>query len=68
MPNRVGTNDGVTFCGSSVIVDPAGKILAAASPDREELIEGEIVEQVLSDVRNRVTAFAHRRADLYKVS
>ena len=63
--NRVGTDDGVTFCGSSVIVDPAGKILASASSDREELIEGEISEAVIADVRNRVRIFEHRRADLY---
>lgn len=63
--NRVGTDDGVTFCGSSVIVDPSGSILAAASVDREELIEAEISEQVISEVRNRLTVFAHRRAELY---
>src|SRR5256714_12524443 len=28
--NRVGTDDGVTFCGSSLIVDPSGKVLASA--------------------------------------
>src|SRR5438309_5190513 len=65
--NRVGTDDGVTFCGSSVIVDPSGKILAAASPDREELIRAEISEAVLADVRNRVRVFDHRRAELYKL-
>ena len=66
--NRVGTDDGVTFCGSSVIVDPSGKIVAAASPDREELIEAEISEQIISDVRSRVTVFEHRRKDLYKLN
>jgi predicted amidohydrolase len=65
--NRVGTDDGVTFCGSSVIVDPSGAILAAASPGREELIEADISEQVIADVRGRVTVFAHRRADLYNI-
>jgi omega-amidase len=66
--NRVGTDEGVTLCGSSVIVDPAGKVLAAASPDREELIHGEISGQVIADVRNRVPAFAHRRGELYKLN
>ena len=63
--NRIGTDDGVTFCGSSVIVDPSGKILAAASPDCEELIYAEVSEQVIADVRDHVTVFAHRRNDLY---
>ena len=66
--NRVGTDDGVTFCGGSLIVDPSGEILAAASPDREELIEAEISEQAIADVRSRVTVFAHRRPELYKLS
>src|SRR3984893_14611485 len=66
--NRVGTDEGVTLCGSSVIVDPAGKVLAAASPDREELIDGEISGPVIADVRNRVPAFAHRRGELYKLN
>jgi predicted amidohydrolase len=66
--NRVGTDDGVTFCGSSLIIDPSGAILAAASPDREELIEAEISEQLVADVRARVSVFAHRRAELYKMT
>ena len=66
--NRVGTDDGVTFCGSSLIVDPSGAILAAASPDRAELIGAEISEQVIADVRNRVRVFAHRRPELYKMN
>ena len=63
--NRVGTDDGVTFCGSSVIVDPSGAILAASSPDREEIIYGEISNETIDLVRSRVAAFQHRRPDLY---
>jgi omega-amidase len=66
--NRVGTDDGVTFCGCSVIVDPYGAILAAASADREELIYAEISEEVIADVRKRIAVFAHRRAELYETS
>jgi predicted amidohydrolase len=66
--NRVGTDDDVTFCGSSVIVDPSGAILAAASADREELIQADISEQVIANVRDRVPVFAHRRGELYRIS
>jgi omega-amidase len=66
--NRVGTDDGVRFCGSSLIVDPSGKIVVAASPDREELIEAEIAEQTISDARNRVRVFDHRRSELYEMT
>jgi predicted amidohydrolase len=63
--NRVGIDDGVTFCGSSVIVDPSGAVLAAAPADREEIIYGEISNEVVDLVRSRVAVFQHRRTDLY---
>jgi omega-amidase len=66
--NRVGTDDGVTFCGSSVIVDPYGAILAAASADREEVIFAEISEEVITDVRKRIPVFGHRRGELYRTN
>ena len=65
LANRVGTDDGVTFCGTSAIIDPYGVILAGASADREELIMAEISEEVLKSVRDRMRVFEHRRDDLY---
>ncbi|MEP7015802.1 MAG: nitrilase-related carbon-nitrogen hydrolase [Verrucomicrobiota bacterium] len=65
LANRVGTDDGVTFCGTSAIIDPYGVIVAAASADREELIQAEISIEVIDSVRQRMPAFAHRRPDLY---
>src|SRR5256885_3147683 len=64
--NRVGSDDGVTFCGTSVIIDPYGVIVAAASADREELIQAEISQDVIDAVRARMAVFDHRRQDLYK--
>ncbi len=68
LANRVGTDDGVTFCGTSVIVDPYGAILAAASADREELIYAEISKEVITNVRERIAVFDHRRTELYETS
>jgi omega-amidase len=65
LANRVGTDDGVTFCGTSAIIDPYGAIVAAASVDREEFIQAEISEDVINSVRNRMRVFDHRRGDLY---
>jgi predicted amidohydrolase len=65
LANRVGTDDGVTLCGSSAIIDPYGVILAAASADREELIQAEISDEVLQSVRGRMKLFEHRRTHLY---
>jgi omega-amidase len=65
LANRVGTDDGVTFCGTSAIIDPYGVIVAAASADREELIRAEISAEVINSVRKRMAVFEHRRPDLY---
>lgn len=66
LANRVGTDDGVTFCGASAVIDPYGAIVAAASTDREELLQAEISEEVIASVRNRMAVFDHRRKDLYR--
>jgi predicted amidohydrolase len=65
LANRVGTDGGVTLCGSSAILDPYGTILAAAPPDREALIDADINGETLDLVRSQMKVFEHRRADLY---
>lgn len=65
LANRVGTDDGVTLCGSSAIIDPYGAVLAGASADREELLLAELSEDNLRFVRDRMKVFEHRRRDLY---
>jgi predicted amidohydrolase len=65
LANRVGVDGGVTLCGTSVIIDPYGVILAAASVDREEIIYADISNEVVDLVRDRMRVFEHRRADLY---
>jgi omega-amidase len=64
--NRVGTDDGVTLCGSSIIVDPHGAILAGASVDREEIIYADISKEALDLTRERIRVFDHRRSELYE--
>lgn len=63
--NRVGTDEGVTCCGSSAIIDPYGVTLASASTDREEVIVAEISEKAITAVRNKMAVFAQRRPDVY---
>src|SRR5216117_2495427 len=64
--NRVGKDDDLWFCGNSAIIDPRGVVIAAASADREELIQADLSEDLVLSVRSRVESFAHRRQDLYK--
>ena len=66
LSNRVGTDGGVTFCGSSAIIDPYGVTVAAASADREELIQAEVSDEVLRTVRERMPIFEHRRPEVYR--
>ncbi len=63
--NRVGTDDGVQFCGQSAIIDPAGAILASGSDAGEELIVAEMSAEHLHSVRAQMPVFDHRRRDLY---
>jgi predicted amidohydrolase len=63
--NRVGKDDDLWFCGNSAIIDPRGVIVAAASPDREELIHADVSEELLQSVRRRMQSLGHRRQDLY---
>jgi predicted amidohydrolase len=63
--NRVGKDDDLWFCGSSAIIDPRGVVIAAASADREELIQADLSEELVRSVRNRVQSLSHRRTDLY---
>jgi predicted amidohydrolase len=63
--NRVGKDDDLWFCGNSAIIDPRGVVIAAASPDREELIYADVSEALVQSVRRRVQSLGHRRQDLY---
>ena len=66
LSNRVGKDNGVSFCGSSAIIDAYGVTIAAASADREELIVGEVSEEVVRSIRGRMGIFDHRRPDVYR--
>ena len=63
-PNQVGTSvSGVAFYGHSMVVDPWGAVLAEAG-EQEELLRVEIDTARVAEVRERVTALDHTRADL----
>jgi len=63
--NRVGKDDELWFCGNSAIIDPRGIVIAAASPDREELIHADVSQELVQSVRRRMQSLGHRRQDLY---
>jgi predicted amidohydrolase len=63
--NRVGKDNDLWFCGNSAIIDPRGIVIAAASPDREELIHADVSHELVRSVRRRMQSLGHRRQDLY---
>jgi omega-amidase len=65
LANRVGTDVGVTFGGSSMIIDPFGEIITSASESEETLIYAEVCKDRVTSVRNQIQVFQHRRQDLY---
>ena len=65
LANRVGKDDRAAFCGTSAIIDPYGVVISAASADREELLIGEVSDELVRSVRQRMPLFEHRRRELY---
>jgi len=63
--NRAAKDDDLWFCVNSAIIDPRGVVLAAASPEREDLIHADLSQDLVNSVRQRVESLAHRRQDLY---
>jgi omega-amidase len=66
LSNRVGVDAGITFCGTSAIIDPYGVTLAGASSDREELLCAEISPDVLETTRKSASYLEHRRPEIYR--
>jgi N-carbamoylputrescine amidase len=63
---KVGDGDGIEFWGSSFIADPQGVVIAEASPDREEVLIGEVDLTHLEDVRRNWPFLRDRRIDAYQ--
>ena len=69
--NRVGREipagggDGIEFWGSSFLCDPQGRILAEASPDREEILFADVDPARIEDVRRNWPFLRDRRIDAY---
>ncbi len=53
------------FYGSSYFVNPRGKIIAKASPDKDELISAEMDMNMVREVRNLWQFFRDRRPEVY---
>jgi N-carbamoylputrescine amidase len=56
---------GLEFWGRSFLCDPFGKVLAEASPDKEEILIGEVDLRALEDVRRNWPFLRDRRIDSY---
>ncbi len=64
--NRVGIEGGIEFWGASVLVDPAGNILARGSHDGEELIVVECNLDQIDVTRTHWPFLRDRRIDAYE--
>lgn len=64
MCNRTGKEDGMDFCGGSVVIDPLGNITAHAD-DSEQLLYADIDMSSASAIRAEQPYTSLRRKDLY---
>ncbi|MEA2061846.1 MAG: nitrilase-related carbon-nitrogen hydrolase [Thermodesulfobacteriota bacterium] len=58
--NRVGVDKGVTFGGSSCIIDPYGVTLSSAAEEGDTMITGEIDPERIRQIRDKMPVFQHR--------
>ena len=66
-PARVGSDDGVTFFGSSVIIDPWGRTVIEADECSEMLLTATIDIEEVTRVRSAMTVFKDRRPEIYEL-
>jgi N-carbamoylputrescine amidase len=59
------TGAGLEFWGGSFLCDPFGRVLAEASPDKEEIVVGEVDLGKLEDTRRNWPFLRDRRIDSY---
>jgi predicted amidohydrolase len=59
--NRVGTGDGLTYVGDSVILDPLGEVVAAADCDAECVVAGNVDPERVRAVREKYPFLRDRR-------
>ena len=56
---------GLEFWGGSFLCDPFGRVIAEASPDKEEILVGEVDLRTLEDIRRNWPFLRDRRIDSY---
>jgi len=64
--NRMGVEDELTFWGSSFVANPAGKIIAQASRDQEEVLVVECDLAQIEEQRHGWPFLRDRRVDAYE--
>ena len=72
--DRVGTERGFSFAGLSNVVDVTGQILSIASPDKEEIVYGEVSLEAARQKHRvfipgewEIDNIGHRRPEIYGV-
>jgi predicted amidohydrolase len=63
--NRIGTDAGITFCGTTMIIDPYGTVLASASAIHEGIVFADIDLKMIQIVRSQIKVHQDRRPTLY---
>ena len=72
--DRVGTERGFTFAGLSNVVDVTGEVISIASPDKEEIVYGEVSLEAARQKHRvfipgewEIDNIGHRRPEIYGV-
>lgn len=64
--NRIGNDDDVNYCGTSLIINPSGEVLMEGSTDKEETLSLKLDFDQVNKSRKNIPIFSSRMPHLYK--
>jgi omega-amidase len=65
--NRIGHDAGISFCGTTTIVDPYGTVISSGSDIHESLVTANIDLSMIDTVRSQIKVYQDRQPNLYHV-
>lgn len=63
--NRVGIGNNISYSGNSMIINPLGEVIAYGEDGVDDIIVGEVSEEVVNDIRNKFKFKQDRKEELY---
>lgn len=63
--NRVGIGNNISYSGNSMIINPLGEVIAYGEDGVDDIIVGEVSQEVVNEIRNKFRFKQDRKENLY---